>query len=538
MKKFTLFLLSMFCMLGTALAQDNDDEAFALQYTSPNDGATIFSVNFIQLGFNKDVTVALPEGGIEVKNNETGEGIKLTRVYEDPYMSKNMVMLMFEQKTVIDEKDGKEVVVDQFINTPGTYSYTIPAGVITSVDGEVFPEQTFTFTIATLLPIASVTPNSATTMLDKIVFTFESNIAKVNIPQSGMFIVNNYWETVAKIKDEAIISEDKKSVTLELETPITTPGAYALDVYNGIFVSEDGGINEYASYYFQIIDTKPSYSTNYEDGDKVKELGNLEITFKNVKEVKLVEGAGKVVVYMPGGSEAEGTASLADNKITVTFDQDMTEEGIYWIHIPAGMFTMDGAENEERLLEVTLFKFEITPLEIVSITPVEGNVEQLDRIIIEFNQKVTLSFDENWQMISGEIVLKGENKDYILTYNSMSNLGNKLEYLVNAEWSGYEYTSTPITEAGTYTLNLADVVVDYAAEDGIDDIGYPATIWHEKNKSLEGTFTWTIVKDETGIESVGAENAVKVIYDLTGRRIENITNAGIYIVNGKKVIVK
>ena len=28
------------------------------------------------------------------------------------------------------------------------------------------------------------------------------------------------------------------------------------------------------------------------------------------------------------------------------------------------------------------------------------------------------------------------------------------------------------------------------------------------------------------------------IYDLTGRRVENIANAGIYIVNGKKVIVK
>ena len=89
MKKFTLFLLSMFCVLGTAMAQDNEEDAFALLYTSPENGASVFSVNYIQLGFNKDVTVALPEGGIEVKNNETGEGVKLTRVYEDPYMSKS-----------------------------------------------------------------------------------------------------------------------------------------------------------------------------------------------------------------------------------------------------------------------------------------------------------------------------------------------------------------------------------------------------------------------------------------------------------------
>ena len=43
----------------------------------------------------------------------------------------------------------------------------------------------------------------------------------------------------------------------------------------------------------------------------------------------------------------------------------------------------------------------------------------------------------------------------------------------------------------------------------------------------------------TGIENVIGENGeVKAIYDLTGRRIDTITNRGIYIVGGKKVLVK
>ena len=42
----------------------------------------------------------------------------------------------------------------------------------------------------------------------------------------------------------------------------------------------------------------------------------------------------------------------------------------------------------------------------------------------------------------------------------------------------------------------------------------------------------------TGIENVEVENEVKAIYDLTGRRVETITAPGIYIVNGKKVLVK
>ena len=64
---------------------------------------------------------------------------------------------------------------------------------------------------------------------------------------------------------------------------------------------------------------------------------------------------------------------------------------------------------------------------------------------------------------------------------------------------------------------------------------------------------WTIVRVEannTGIEEVKGENGtegrrpeglksnVKTVYDLQGRRIQEITKPGIYIVNGKKVLVK
>ena len=46
------------------------------------------------------------------------------------------------------------------------------------------------------------------------------------------------------------------------------------------------------------------------------------------------------------------------------------------------------------------------------------------------------------------------------------------------------------------------------------------------------------VSDPTAIESVGAESGVKVIYDMQGRRLDEITKPGIYIVNGKKILVK
>lgn len=53
------------------------------------------------------------------------------------------------------------------------------------------------------------------------------------------------------------------------------------------------------------------------------------------------------------------------------------------------------------------------------------------------------------------------------------------------------------------------------------------------------SLTITKTGEETGISEVKGENVkVKAIYDLTGRRIDSITAPGIYIVNGKKTLVK
>lgn len=689
MKKLLLLFASMFFMLGTSVAQDKGDGkddgnvAFGLQYSNPADGSSVFSVNFIQLVFTKDITVTLPEGGIDVKNNTTGDVIKITRLNDNPYLDKNTVVFMFEQKSVYDEKEGKEELKDQVIETLGQWSYTIPAGCIKSVDGEEFAEKTFTFNIASSMEIESVTPAGEVTKLDKIEVTFPKAIASVNTGKLSLLDGNNYWmpATNTSIKSEVTYSEDLKTVTLELTEPITTPGLYSLDFYQGVFLSEDGAINSYKSVVFNVIDPTPSFSTNLKEGDKVKEIGNLEISFNNVSNVEIIKENG-VQVLTPSESSVAGVASKDGNKIVVTFPQKFTEAGSYTFYIPAGTFTMDGVANEEREINVELFTFTITPLEVVSVTPVEGTVDQIDKIVVEFNQPVALSYDESWQQISREITLKGDTKDYVLTYASVSNVSNKVEYLVNAEWNGFDaYTcSAPVTEAGTYTLNLKDIVVDYAGESYIDDYGYSNTKWHGQKGCIDKTCTWTIsgggtpdvptpeidltkayrVKDvvgnkylhvgdyeahpggvnggvkveakeesgdqiftiedagngqyylksleghyivcrtwnvdgsknektalgfkftsetefyitntngyfkvqniegvdypfcdaplqdaatwvleeatiPTGIEDITAGDVVKTIYDLTGRRVENITNAGIYIVNGKKVLVK
>ena len=540
MKKLLLLFMSMFFMLGTSVAQDKGDgkdegnAAFALEYSNPKDGESVFTVYNIRLKFNKDVVATLPEGGIDVKNNTTNEVVKITRLDDNQWLEKSEVVFLFEQKSVYDEKEGKEELRDQVIETPGQWSYTIPAGCIKSVEGDEFAEQTFTFNIASAMDIVSVAPANEVTKLDKIEVTFPKAIASVNTGK--LSLLDNYWMPAGNFKEEVTYSEDRKTVTLELLEPITTPGTYNLDIYQGVFLSEDGALNNYKYVFFQVIDPTPSFATNLNDGDRVKELGNLEITFKNVSNVEIVNANG-IQVWTPSESQVVGEAKKEGNKIVVTFPQNFTEEGRYTFYIPAGTFTMDGVANEEREINVELFTFTITPLEVVSVTPVEGAVDQIEKIVIEFNQIITLSYNEEWQQISREIMLKGEKGEYKLTYTPSSyNASNKLEYSY-AEWDGYNYITTPITAPDTYTLNLKDIIVDYAGESYVDDYGYSNTKWHGQKGCIDRTCTWTIA--DTAIDEVKGENEeVKTIYDLTGRRIENITNAGIYIVNGKKVLVK
>ena len=141
--------------------------------------------------------------------------------------------------------------------------------------------------------------------------------------------------------------------------------------------------------------------------------------------------------------------------------------------------------------------------------------------------------------------------------------------LVKAVWAGewdFEYTS----ETGEVYANLlkGTTVNTYITEDAYvltpDDTSEVGVCFGKAFKNqLDGTawlnnankaylpasvvptsaqgaasFSFRFGEGTTAIENVEVENEVKAIYDLTGRRVETITAPGIYIVNGKKVLVK
>ncbi len=89
----------------------------------------------------------------------------------------------------------------------------------------------------------------------------------------------------------------------------------------------------------------------------------------------------------------------------------------------------------------------------------------------------------------------------------------------------------------TYTLQAPDGKVGFYRFKGTQAInGFRA--WVEvENASGAQAFRIRFAGETTGIDNVELDGET-VIFDLTGRRIEKIVEKGIYIVNGKKVVIK
>ena len=244
---------------------------------------------------------------------------------------------------------------------------------------------------------------------------------------------------------------------------------------------------------------------------------------------------------------------------------------------------------------------EFATLQNINITAGEGNADDwlgplLGEVPVDIKGKMT---DEKlYCTIDIDMSATLEQVIYVTFGNDMSAVVNTKEYTdnlvvtIDGESTEPQETTIYVTEYidGTYSLSLnnfvlggmihvGNIVVDNiqateengiksfatlqnilitAGEGNADDWlgpqlgevpvdlkGYMndeqlyCTIGIDMTATLEQVITVTFGKDSfTGIENIVAGEGAKVIYDITGRRVNAVTAPGIYIINGKKCIVK
>ena len=381
------------------------------------------------------------------------------------------------------------------------------------------------------------------------VYTYEKSIFTSIVPDT---IWNERY-------DEKTGETIKEVDGLIYPTGLDVPGIYTMTIPAGTFVSaQDNNIAiAETTLTFNVVAPKPNWWTDYDYTTTVKEFETITISFENVKEVKLNEGVAPML-YTAAGAEYTGTAELVKEvdekegkttyKIKVSFGEKFSEEDQYYIMIPAEMFTMNNeVSNEEKQINLEILApVEVTPLAIESITPKFGENGEFLEVWIVYNQRVFCGNQDNsWSAYAINLTDADGNqypmwqKDpldpitwvQVIPGNTVVLMPVKLNesgypYEMNEYW---QYVASPITAPGKYTLNLADVTVRY----GYDAVAYE----YSAGGYCEGTEVITI-GDDTAVEGIEAEAENAEIYDLTGRRVEKITNAGIYIVNGVKKVIK
>ena len=368
-------------------------------------------------------------------------------------------------------------------------------------------------------------------------------------PADGLKLTDSKGDVVSNITLRWNENGAMTRAYVMLDASIEVTGEYYFTIPAGVIATADGETLPETTFTFTIENATPEviapeWWSDFDWNPAVKSFEKVTISFDNLTSLKLNEG--KAYLFTAAGNEEIGTAQIVEiedkdgnkqTKIEITFNQ-YTEPGIYQIHIPEGLFTMnDNVNNEEKLLpfEITA-PIQVTPLEIKNVTPNAGNVEgEITSIIITYNQSVGVAWAEGWTHVLSEQInlIDPEGNTIVLTQTGNYYLPlTQIEYAYlgeTPEMNDYGfYKAVPITAAGTYTLDASQIIVAY----GHDPVEYT----YAAQGSAEGTFTWTIA--ETGIESIEAETENAEIYDLTGRRVKNITNAGIYIVNGVKKVIK
>lgn len=197
----------------------------------------------------------------------------------------------------------------------------------------------------------------------------------------------------------------------------------------------------------------------------------------------------------------------------------ITEHGTYMLLIPAGYFTVTtdaGDVLSEEIVVSPLYVGELPKLAYVDANPANGSAVQiLNEISVLFNRGILPP-----NQIEFERPLTILDKDN----NTVSSITFVMTESVTETKVATFTVDNPITVAGEYSLTIPAGYCTAANGDKHDEITLSFVV--------DGTYV------DTAVEDVDAENGEQVIYDITGSRIKSITAPGIYIVNGKKVLVK
>lgn len=356
------------------------------------------------------------------------------------------------------------------------------------------------------------------------------------VPYSDAYVMTKGTrEVVAKVADlkmpindmdfEESLNFVNTEVYMVLDQELPLNEAYVLYIPANYFnIGTEFNQKNSAEKYFSFYAEEPAepielnLTTDPEQGT-VESLQSIEVIFNNYDEVGL--GSGKISLYR----NKQWLEDLEDpeldwdmyNKVILHLSQKYTEPGAYTLFVPEGLFMlgMSGEPAPAFTLTYTIEGGAEEPVELnITVTPAEGPINTThSEIHIWFND-----------------------------YETAGNGEGKATLTINDN----EPVELPDAEYGEDWNEMIQGLGDDHTADGKYVVSFPAGYFELGTgvKSPAFTLTHTIDRDGVSTITINADGITKV-YDLNGvlrvngdnGQIKNLP-AGIYIMNGKKVVIK
>lgn len=358
--------------------------------------------------------------------------------------------------------------------------------------------------------------------------------------------------------------ENWTDAVITLVEDITEPGDYKVVVPEGTIWNDqydesmdDLGVSMGATYNPEFVLTytvkAESNSFDYvsfEPADKSNDLETLESITVTMDGTIGGFGEDKVIVVTDEtGADTITTATInwtdpddvACTSAVITFADEITEAGTYRVVIPEGiifneMFGTDEAVCNRDTVLVYTIAGEPAPerFEFLSASPADGSTVAAPFSTVTITMNGAIDEDYIGGFDSKKVIKVTDAKGNLVTTATITKPGDESITTNNAILTFAE----PITEDGTYTITIpAGTLYDKLYDSYLTDFGVSeGTLYND-----EIVLTYT-VSTTSGINDVTIDFTNKEVYTVDGIKL-NVTKTsklqkGVYIVDGKKVIIK
>ncbi len=464
------------------------------------------------------------------------EGIKINANATEPiviYKNRNTVVATIALADLVADDDFTfSYTLAEPVTEETTYRISIPEGTFLLGAKENANEATYvTFSVSTPTVLNVIPANESTIeSLSQITFNCEKGIG-IDWNITEPIVIYKGRTEVARITGEDLTQpedwDDIYNLFYTFPEPITEEGAYRVVIPQGLFLLGTWGeTSSEATTISYTISTPTVLNVIPANESTIESLS--QITFNCEQGIGIDWNCTTPITISKRdmGNVVE-VAQITGEDLTWPDDWDdiynlfynlaepITEAGTYIVNIPAGFFIF--GEYGDAANEATIVYYTVQPPVEILISPEPGTVAEIPTTLT-----LTLPANGGFRDGTAPILTDADGNSYNAVFELHPTDWNKVNIILDA----------PITTDGTYTLTIPAGSLEWE----------PEYVAYDK----ELTFVFVVsaatgidefVKAEGGKVDVYAVNGTIIMHNADAAKIKTLKK-GLYVINGKKIIIK